>query len=144
MSDSGEDWDTEISSGVSKTVHWMTGESNSIANSQNSGFSTPEIRFGRGRGRAKGPSDDWRTTNGSNSSAASAWHNSERNQDLGNAWPRKPRGGFDSRFSARDEQLVQSRGFESGECGDGISGARWGGGGALRMEVSSRDVGKII
>ena len=47
MSDSGEDWDLEISSGVSKPVKTRT-------TTQNNGFSGSERRLGRGRARYTG------------------------------------------------------------------------------------------
>ncbi len=149
MSDSGEDWHLEISSGVTKTAQWRpqayASESNSNTNSQNSGFTAPEKRFGRGRGRARSPTDNWRTTNGSTSSVT--WRSSGNNEDSDNTWARKPRGlrgGFNSEFSARDERPARSEGFGSWDRENGVSGGSRGDGGALRIEVSSRDVGKII
>ena len=141
MSDSGEDWDAEISSGTSKPVQW-TGQTsnvtspNSNAYSQNSPFSAPEKRYGRGRGRARGSPDNWRATNGSNNTS---WRDAKDGREsFDNGWSRKPRGGFN------DSGSTQSGGFGSRYPEDGISGDRQDGRGVMRIEVSSRDVGKII
>ena len=137
MSDSGEDWDLEISSGVSKTAQWKAHTSET--NSQNNGFSTPEKRFGRGRGRAKSPSNNWPASNGSSSTS---WRSSGDSQESNNAWPRRPRGDFNS--PARDQWPAQSGAFGSRDHENGVSGGSQSDRGVLRIEVSSRDVGKII
>ena len=141
MSDSGEDWDAEISSGVSKTVNWTPHDAKARENTQNSGFPAPERRFGRGRGRATRPTENWRVTNGSNSST---WNSSGDGQDLGNSWARKPRGRVDSGSSDRDEWRASSGGFRSHDLDNRMSGSSRSDGNVLRIEVSSRDVGRII
>ena len=135
MSDSGEDWDAEISSGVStKTVHRRQHDIHSEENTQNFGFSAPEKRFGRGRGRATRPSESWRESNNSN---GLTWNSSGDGYDSGNAWARKPRGRVDSGSSDRDE-------WRARDHDDRMSRSSRSDGNVLRIEVSSRDVGKII
>ena len=140
MSDSGEDWDLEISSGVSKTAQWPKAH-NTQSHSQNNGFSTPEKRFGRGRGRAKSPSYNWPATNGSSSTS---WRSSGDSQDSNNAWPRRPSGEFNSGYSTRNQWPAQSGAFGSRDQENGVTGGSQSDRGVLTIEVSSRDVGKII
>jgi hypothetical protein len=140
MNDSGEDWDLEISSGVSKSAQWKAHTTES--NSQNHGFSTPEKQFGRGRGRARNPSYNSPASNGSGSTS---WRSLGNGQDSDNGWPRRPRGEFNSGFSStKDQWAAQSDRFGSRDRDSGVSGSRQGDRDVLRIEVSSRDVGKII
>ncbi|XP_028414614.1 probable ATP-dependent RNA helicase DDX43 [Dendronephthya gigantea] len=134
MSDSGEDWDLEINSGVSKPMKWNDHSSESSTNSHNSGFSAPEKRFGRGRSARA--TNSWGSNDGSGN-----WRG---NSDFDNALPRRPRRGFDSSSPAREERPPLSRGFGSRDRNGGVFGGSQDDGDSLRIEVSSRDVGKII